>query len=66
MHDDGKGYHPSDSGGLGIRIMRYRAEMIGGHFDIFRTEHGGTTVICRVSDPPQADAGDSLKENATE
>jgi hypothetical protein len=34
------------SGGMGLRIMRYRAEMIGGTLRIAPTAEGKTAVIC--------------------
>ena len=34
--------------GLGLRFMKYRAETIGGTFDIRRRPGGGTMVRCRV------------------
>ena len=34
--------------GLGIHIMRYRAQSIGGVFEIQRPPQGGTLVTCRV------------------
>jgi len=33
--------------GMGLKIMRYRASMIGGTLDIQPREEGGTMVICR-------------------
>ncbi|MBM4142799.1 MAG: hypothetical protein FJ225_04275 [Lentisphaerae bacterium] len=37
----------SDDGrGMGLRIMRYRAEMTGGDLEIASNASGGTTVTC--------------------
>jgi PAS domain S-box-containing protein len=49
VQDDGIGLGdaPSRPTGLGMQIMRYRANMIGGSLDIERGEHGGTVVRCR-------------------
>jgi signal transduction histidine kinase len=34
------------SKGMGLKIMRYRAEMIGGSLDVQRGTDGGTIVRC--------------------
>lgn len=39
---------PSRPGGMGARIMGYRAKAIGGELRIERPVEGGTVVICRV------------------
>ena len=46
--DDGCGFPaPADrSGGMGLRIMRYRAEMIGAVLTIEPVKGGGTSVAC--------------------
>jgi PAS domain S-box-containing protein len=49
VDDDGKGFaqaSPDRSGGLGLKIMRYRAQMLGGDFVIESTGNGGTSVRC--------------------
>ncbi|HMP74345.1 MAG TPA: histidine kinase [Kiritimatiellia bacterium] len=49
VKDDGRGLQSgaSQSGGMGLRIMRYRAEMLGGEFGV-RSESGkGTEVEVR-------------------
>ena len=39
--------------GMGLRIMKYRADMIGGILDIQRNQSGvGTTVVCTIPTPP--------------
>jgi PAS domain S-box-containing protein len=35
-------------GGMGLRIMEYRAGMIGGSLAVQRCEQGGTSVVCTV------------------
>ncbi len=51
--DDGRGLpseHPQ--AGLGFHVMRYRAELIGGHLTIAPGKDAGTTVTCRFALPP--------------
>ncbi len=38
----------SDSEGVGMRIMHYRAWLIGGHLTVQAGEHGGTRLCCTV------------------
>src|SRR5262249_4705548 len=50
VKDDGRGL-PADldpNEGSGLRIMRYRAAMIGGEFDVRNAQDGGVTVTCTV------------------
>ena len=46
--DDGAGFPAgaSATGGLGLRIMKYRAEMIGASLRIGPADSKGTTVAC--------------------
>ncbi|NQT92483.1 MAG: PAS domain S-box protein [Lentisphaerae bacterium] len=46
--DDGKGMAGGidAQGGMGLRIMQYRAQMIGGHLTIRPNPKGGTVVMC--------------------
>ena len=46
IHDNGEWLSPGlvDSPGMGLRIMEYRAKMIGGHLNIGRAPQGGTIV----------------------
>ncbi len=46
--DDGMGISPDAMGrsGMGLRIMRQRAEMIGGELTVSRGEKGGAVVEC--------------------
>jgi PAS domain S-box-containing protein len=49
IRDDGSGLHEEhgSSSGMGLRIMNYRAKVIGGALDIRRSRAGGVEVICR-------------------
>ncbi len=60
VHDDGRGIpeHRKPSKGMGLRIMSYRAGMIGGSLAIQRETNGGTTVACTVH---QSAASNSTK-----
>jgi PAS domain S-box-containing protein len=51
--DDGVGLSPSaaESAGLGLKMMRYRAEMIGAHLRIGPRDNGGTVLVCKCSQP---------------
>ena len=55
VQDDGRGLPEEISGnGLGIHIMRYRANMIGARLRIDAARHRGVTVVCvigEVDDP---------------
>jgi signal transduction histidine kinase len=49
VSDDGIGFDVSRvSAGMGLRIMRYRARMLGGLVDIQRARSGGARVLCVV------------------
>ena len=52
--DDGHGIvEPFDEmTGSGLRIMRYRAELIGGKFDLTPNHPQGTVVTCTLAHPP--------------
>jgi signal transduction histidine kinase len=55
IRDDGKGFNGSaSSNGMGLRIMRYRAQCIGGSCEVRSNCAKGTIVTCSV--PLQADA----------
>ena len=58
VHDDGRGISGTlpPGRGLGLRIMQYRAGVIGGSLAIQREKTGGTAVICTVHLPDAADA----------
>lgn len=48
--DDGEGFRtaPQNSSGMGIKIMQYRARLIGGSLDVNPIDSGGTQVVCSV------------------
>jgi signal transduction histidine kinase len=48
VEDDGKGFDPISvrTGGMGLRIMRYRAKMISGQLEVRKRPGGGTVVAC--------------------
>jgi len=50
VSDDGIGRQPGKKtkGGLGLKIMSYRARMVGGDFRIEDGEGGGTRVVCAL------------------
>lgn len=48
----GNAAKPAKAQGLGLRIMNYRANSIGGTLVVERRPDGGTTVVCTVSLPP--------------
>ena len=51
VHDDGIGSHStahSNFGGMGVRLMGHRAEVLGGTLTIEHPPAGGTLVTCRV------------------
>jgi signal transduction histidine kinase len=49
--DDGVGFpdNPSDSKGLGLRLMRHGAALIGGTFSVRRNGRRGTVATCKVT-----------------
>jgi len=53
--DDGVGFpdNPSDSKGLGLRLMRHGAALIGGTFNVRRNGQRGTIATCKVTIPNQ-------------
>jgi PAS domain S-box-containing protein len=49
VQDDGGGFDTKANGhGMGLRIMRYRAQCIGGSCEVHTGPTKGTTVYCRV------------------
>jgi PAS domain S-box-containing protein len=49
IQDDGKGFNSKTNGqGMGLRIMRYRAQCIGGSCEVHPGPTQGTLVHCRV------------------
>jgi len=54
VQDDGKGFEGKANGhGMGLRIMRYRAQCIGGSCEVHAGPSQGTIVHCRVPLPSQ-------------
>jgi signal transduction histidine kinase len=53
VEDDGIGFDPISvrNGGMGLRIMRYRAKMISGTLEVRRRPGGGTIVACSYPIP---------------
>jgi two-component system sensor kinase FixL len=53
IRDDGAGFHPEgyESGGIGLRVMRHRAELIGAALRIASAGKSGTLVRCTVEEP---------------
>jgi signal transduction histidine kinase len=50
VSDDGVGFNPlpGDGKGMGLKIMRYRARMISGKFEIQPNSPFGTVVVCTI------------------
>jgi PAS domain S-box-containing protein len=48
VQDNGRGIPPNVKHGLGLRLMAYRAGMIGGTCELSRPADGGTLVECRI------------------
>ncbi len=46
--DDGKGFPDDRKDGLGLKIMKYRAEIINAHLEVYPSGERGTTVSCSV------------------
>jgi signal transduction histidine kinase len=46
--DDGDGLSSTETSasGLGLRTMRYRASLLGAKFQITRSDHAGTCIVC--------------------
>ena len=57
IHDDGVGFDPSAPvSGMGLKLMRYRARLIGAELGVESFPGTGTRVECRVE--PSAGTGD--------
>ncbi|MEP6822838.1 MAG: PAS domain S-box protein, partial [Chthoniobacterales bacterium] len=49
VEDDGKGFSPrARSKGLGLHIMRYRANVLGGELKITKRKRGGMQITCVI------------------
>ncbi len=48
--DNGRGLPPdiSDATGMGLRVMKYRARLIGGDLTVQARRRGGTEMLCRI------------------
>jgi signal transduction histidine kinase len=53
VEDDGTGISDSNSEGMGLDIMRYRARLIGGELTIERRNGRGTAISCTVTSTSQ-------------
>jgi signal transduction histidine kinase len=53
VEDDGRGlpHTPSTNGGMGLKIMRYRASIVGASLEIGARDGGGTVVRCSLRHP---------------
>jgi PAS domain S-box-containing protein len=58
VHDDGVGLPKEGpkAQGLGLKIMQYRAQKVGGVLNLQPGERGGTVVTCLFAHPPAASA----------
>jgi PAS domain S-box-containing protein len=58
LEDDGTGLAdlPAGHSGLGLRIMSYRATMVGGSLDIRRRSPTGTAICCRFPIEPEKES----------
>ena len=54
VQDDGKGFsaHPEKRDGMGLGIMKQRAQLIGGTLEIRTNAPTGTIVTCTLPEPP--------------
>ncbi len=62
IKDDGQPMKPKAREGLGIHMMQYRANAIGGTLEFTTPECGGTVVTCRVPRPKKSAARKSPSE----
>jgi PAS domain S-box-containing protein len=51
IHDDGPGFRPEATHGLGLRNLRNRAEMLGGKFEVLSDSRGGSRVRLTLPAP---------------
>ena len=58
VKDDGRGFDPQkvNRGGMGLRVMRFRAQMLGGYFSVESEPGSGTTLHCRCPLLPEQEA----------
>lgn len=60
VSDNGKGFDPeavAQKGGLGLKLIRDRAEMLGGYFEVDSREGQGCRVTFQVATPDSTPAG---------
>jgi nitrate/nitrite-specific signal transduction histidine kinase len=64
--DDGVGCHnePKLKPGLGLHIMKYRAQLVGGRLEIESPKQGGTCVSCYLSNNTRRPRKSHNRENA--
>jgi len=68
VEDDGVGFDPISlrSGGMGLRIMRYRAKMIAGNLEVRRRPGGGMFVACTCATSPTPQQKDASYGNRSQ
>lgn len=69
VRDDGRGLGPAgaaprEGGGMGLRIMKYRAGVVGALFDVRSPDGGGTIVTCVLPVPVGLDVPDRAGDGA--
>ena len=66
VSDDGRGLAPGASTGVGLKIMRYRANMLGGELLIGPRPNGrGTRVACVLTQPaPESENESAVRDRA--
>jgi PAS domain S-box-containing protein len=65
VQDDGIGIvpgSPSRNGGMGLKIMQYRAGVIDGTLDVLRREGHGTSVVCQIRNQPSQPQPDHAQQ----
>lgn len=70
VKDDGIGFpaNADKKKGMGLQIMQYRAQMIGGRLDFRNEPNGGAIIVCstpRVEHPPVSVVTVSENDNST-
>ncbi len=66
VDDDGEGLPETlaAGGGIGLRVMRHRAQLIGGIFEICSPPAGGTRIACSIPFPNESAAHCSIAARA--
>jgi signal transduction histidine kinase len=64
VEDDGIGFSLGKGGeGMGLRTMRYRAQVMGGaDFSVKRRDTGGTVVSCRLRNPERLGRPNTIRQ----